>query len=170
MYCHYTALITVTKWTWPGTRMVAYYTTSWTHNSQKEKFLLKKKRFYWNLKLSGKNTWLLYIVDLHCHLCFFTYFTPLDIEGWDQHHKKEFLWLMSVLKSNGKKPSYVCSKLHLNIPFCYHQSLKQSLHFCPWKIFCQGAILRQGTICRLCPDEILLPSKVCFQSKYFVQT
>ena len=46
----------------------------------------------------------------------------------------------------------------------------QSLHFRPWKIFRQGAILRRGTICRLCPDEILLPRTVCFQSKYFVQT
>ena len=47
---------------------------------------------------------------------------------------------------------------------------KQSLHFRPWKIFRQGAIMRQGTICRLCPDEILLPGTVCFQSKCFVQT
>ena len=33
-----------------------------------------------------------------------------------------------------------------------------------------GRNIASAYICRLCPDEIMLPSTVCFQSKYFVQT
>ena len=58
----------------------------------------------------------------------------------------------------GVKISPVCDEGEAGENDMVYHSIcdKQSLHFRPWKIFHQG--------------EILLTSKVCFQSKYFVQT
>ena len=100
----------------------------------------------------------------HC-ACTQNWGLKFEFQNWnrnsDNHHYEVRNWELRP----SERITFLCSIAH-SLTWQYSE---QSLRNRPWNIFFQDKILHQGQIRRLCPGAIWHPSKVCFQSKYFVQ-